>query len=124
MRTDAMRCWNDAALYVVYAVASVVGLLLLKTWLKPLQLGFQITSLPVKPILYVCAGAMLYIFSFLAWLVILSRQELSVAYPIAIGLTLTFSTIGAVVYLGEPVSFVRTAGIVFIFSGILLIARS
>jgi drug/metabolite transporter (DMT)-like permease len=119
-----MRYWNDAALYVLYAVASVVGLLLLKTWLKPMQLGFQITSLPVKPILYVCAGAMLYIFSFLAWLVILTRQELSVAYPIAIGLTLTFSTIGAVVYLGEPVSFVRTAGIVFIFSGILLIARS
>jgi multidrug transporter EmrE-like cation transporter len=78
-----------------------------------MQLGFQITSLPVKPILYVCAGAMLYIFSFLAWLVILTRQELSVAYPIAIGLTLTFSTIGAVVYLEEPVSIGRTAGIVF-----------
>ncbi len=119
-----MRYWNDAALYLLYAVASVVGLLLLKTWLKHMQLGFQITSLPVKPIVYVCAGAMLYIFSFLAWLVILTRQELSVAYPIAIGLTLTFSTIGAIVYLGEPVSFMRTSGIILVFSGIPLNGRS
>jgi hypothetical protein len=43
----------------------------------------------------------LYIASFLIWLVILGRNDLSVAYPIAIGLTLAFSTLAASIVIGE-----------------------
>ena len=63
------------------------------------------------------AGFVLYVISFVIWIKILARMPLSVAYPIAIGLTLAFSTAGAAVLLGERIGIVRIAGILLIFAG-------
>jgi drug/metabolite transporter (DMT)-like permease len=65
----------------------------------------------------------LYIASFLIWLVILGRNDLSVAYPIAIGLTLAFSTLAASIVIGEVISPARSLGVLVIFFGIWLVTR-
>jgi multidrug transporter EmrE-like cation transporter len=67
--------------------------------------------------------AALYIGSFAVWLVILGRNELSVAYPIAIGLTLAFSTCTTGVMLGEVLTAWRIGGIALVFLGILTICK-
>jgi drug/metabolite transporter (DMT)-like permease len=113
----------DIVLFAAYTASSVIGLLLLKYALPLARIDWQTGVPAVGSLLLVASGACLYIASFAVWLVILARHELSTAYPAAIGLTLAFSTIGAALALGEPLSPPRLLGIIVIFVGILLVTR-
>ncbi len=72
---------------------------------------------------YVIGGFALYGAGALTWLLVLSRTELSVAYPfVSVGLIVTM-LLGAVV-LQEPVSPLRLLGGALIVTGVLLVAQS
>jgi multidrug transporter EmrE-like cation transporter len=114
----------DLLLFGIYAIGSVASLMLIKHWLPEAQAALRIGNVFTMPGLFVCSGAFLYIVSFLVWMVILARNDLTVAYPIAISLTLLLSTLGAAMLLGEPVSAMRTAGIAIILAGIIVVVRS
>lgn len=114
----------EPILFAVYTVASVAGLLLLKAHMAAAVQAIRDGIVVRIDVVLVVVGAGLYVLSFLVWLVILSRLELSVAYPIAIGLTLVCSTIAATVLLGEAISPTRAAGIGIVFLGVWLITRS
>jgi multidrug transporter EmrE-like cation transporter len=114
----------DVVLFCIYTAASVAGLIIIKAGLAQPQADGQAASVLVTPTLKVGIGSVLYIASFLIWLVILARNELSVAYPIAIGLTLVFSTLAARIVIGEMVSPARFLGVLVIFFGILLVTRT
>lgn len=125
MRTDLDSSHVlNILLYVAYTLMSVAGLILVKYYMPALKQAVQEASFMRKEVFFVGVGAALYIVSFLVWMTILGRIELSVAYPIAIGLTLIFSTIAAAVLIGEQVSLVRSAGIAVVFGGILMITCS
>lgn len=114
----------DLFLFGAYAFGSVTSLLVIKHWLPTTRAAIQAGDLVSMPGLFVCGGAFLYVVSFLVWMVILARNDLTVAYPVAISLTLLFSTIGAAMLLGEPVSAMRAVGIAVIFAGIVMVVRS
>jgi len=114
---------TDLWLFAAYTAASVIGLLLLKHALPLVRADWQAGSFLTVPVLVLAVGACLYIASFAVWLIILARHELSAAYPTAIGLTLAFSTVGATMFLGEPLSPLRLGGILLIFAGIFLVTR-
>ena len=108
---------SNAALFAFYVVTSTAGLLMLKGSLSRIRAaGGATLSLTADGILLVM-GFGLYLISFLVWLRILSRLPLSSAYPIAIGLTLAFSTSGASLLLGERLGVLKIAGILLIFLG-------
>jgi multidrug transporter EmrE-like cation transporter len=113
----------NVVLYLGYTLGSVAGLLMLKTHL-PIAKQALNGNIVWRPLAYVGAGTLLYIAGFALWLGILSRNELSIAYPTAIGLTLVISTLASWLILGEAVSAVRMGGMLLIFGGIILIARS
>ena len=54
---------------------------------------------------------------------IVSRLALTIAYPVAIGLSLVAITAGSVVWLGESLTVTRLAGMGLILAGIALIVR-
>jgi multidrug transporter EmrE-like cation transporter len=114
----------DAALFVVYAVASIVSMLLIKTWLPALRIAYAHDIGIAGPGLFVLAGAGLYAASFLIWMVILARQPLSIAFPSAVGLTLLGSTLAASAVLGEAVTPTRLVGIALILAGLFFVVRS
>jgi multidrug transporter EmrE-like cation transporter len=114
---------TDIALFAVYTVSSVLGLLLLKHAMPLVRIDWQAGTLLSMPVFLLAVGACLYIASFAVWLAILARHELSVAYPTAIGLTLAFSTVGAAILLSEPLGLPRIGGILLIFLGIILVTR-
>lgn len=114
---------TDVALFAAYTVTSVIGLLLLKHSLPLVRMDWQTGFSINAAMLLLALGACLYISSFAAWLIILARNELSSAYPTAIGLTLVFSTVGASVLLSEALTAGRLVGIGLIFIGILLVTR-
>lgn len=110
-------------LYAGYTIGSVAGLLILKTYLPLAKQAFD-GIVVWNALAFVGVGAALYIASFLLWLAILSRSELSVAYPIAIGLTLCLTALAGWFILNEPVSALRIVGMSLIFLGIVVVTRS
>jgi multidrug transporter EmrE-like cation transporter len=108
---------TNIALFIVYVATSSAGLLIIKRSLSRIDMAGG-TFLALTPdALLLAAGVCLYIISFTVWLRILARMPLSTAYPIAIGLTLAFSTTGAAVVLGERLGALKIAGILLIFLG-------
>lgn len=69
------------------------------------------------------SGIAAYGLSMIIWLYVLSRLELSKAYPlVSIGYILT--TAMACIWLGESLNWQKSAGIILIICGVFLISRS
>lgn len=121
-------------------LASSIGLILLSTIAgvagqTALKLGvskpgvaetatglFAIISLILHSPL-VLLGLFFYGIGALAWIAVLSRLDLSVAYPF-LALNFVLVTLVSRVFLGETVPPLRWLGILVIIGGILLVARS
>lgn len=114
----------DVVLFSAYTVTSVVSLMLIKYWLPSMKLAWEQGEPFANPGFFVLLGLTLYVVSFILWVAVLARQPLSVAYPTAIGLTLIFSTIGALTVLGEPLLLSRVLGIGLIIAGVFLVVRA
>lgn len=72
---------------------------------------------------FIILGLGFYAFSAILWVIMLSKLDLSVAYPaLSIGYILVLLV--SMLFLGEQVSLIRFAGIFLIMLGILFIFRS
>ncbi len=72
---------------------------------------------------HVLFGLVCYVASFGLWLAVLSRLEVSLAYPLlSIGYVL--SAIAAYFLFGEPLTLFKISGIVLILAGVGLLAQS
>jgi multidrug transporter EmrE-like cation transporter len=71
----------------------------------------------------VLLGLFLYGLGALAWIAVLARLDLSMAYPF-LALNFVLVTLVSRLFLEEPVPAMRWAGILVICGGILLVARS
>jgi multidrug transporter EmrE-like cation transporter len=111
----------DIALFVVYVTTSSFGLLLLKRSLSRMR-DADVALLSFSPeSLLLLAGAALYVVSFAVWLRILARLPLSTAYPVAIGLTMAFSTTAAVLLLGERLGPLKLGAMLAILGGCIVL---
>jgi len=72
---------------------------------------------------WVFFGLLMMVVSMGSHLVVLSRVEISFAYPF-LGLSFVLVSLWGYYILGEDISFLRILGVVFICLGVLLIARS
>jgi multidrug transporter EmrE-like cation transporter len=114
----------DVILFAAYTLASTAAVMLIKQFVGPAMQAWKVAPGLSAPLALLAVGAALYGCSFLLWMFILSRTELSIAYPVLIGATLATTTLGAWLLLREPVSVMRLAGIAVVFAGIVLVTRS
>jgi drug/metabolite transporter (DMT)-like permease len=70
----------------------------------------------------VLIGLLLYGIGALAWIAVLSRMDLSYAYPF-LALNFVLITLVSVLFLGESVPGIRWFGLAFICVGIVLVAQ-
>ena len=82
--------------------------------------GFNIISIILNP--YIIFGVVLYGLATLLWLYILSKEELSLVYPLQ-SITYVLGTLLAIFIFHENVSLVRCIGIATIILGATLVAR-
>jgi multidrug transporter EmrE-like cation transporter len=73
--------------------------------------------------LWVLSGFAFYFLSSLFWMMVLSRVDLSVAYPL-LSLGYVFILIASWLFFKESVSLIRWTGVLVIMSGVVLISRS
>lgn len=79
--------------------------------------------LKVSTNLYVWTGLIFYVISFLVWLMVLSRVEVSYAYPfLSIGYII--AAFVGYVYFGESMTLNKIGGIAIICLGVFLLYRS
>ncbi|HBY97276.1 MAG: EamA family transporter [Ardenticatenaceae bacterium] len=89
--------------------------------IDPANLVVMLPQVALNP--WVLAGLACYVLSVGLWLVVLSRVEVSYAYPmVSIGYILTL--VLARIFFQEAVTPVRVAGVVVIMLGVFLVARS
>jgi len=87
-------------------------------WANVLPIGLQVALSP-----FVVAGLFCYVTSVVVWLIVLSRVDVSYAYPmVSIGYIIT--AIAAYFFMQEPVSLQRAMGILVIIAGVYLLTRS
>jgi len=72
---------------------------------------------------FIWAGLLSYIVSVVAWLIVLSRVDVSYAYPM-VSLGYVFATLVAWAAFGEQVSLTRLVGILIVCIGVYIIART
>lgn len=90
--------------------------------------GVSVGGLLGKPWLlatnpWVVSGFVLYAASFALWLVVLSKVELSKAYPmVSLGYLVTF-VLGVILF-GEQISPVKLGGLALIMGGVAMMARA
>ena len=105
-------------LFLMQAVISAAGVLILRANLDGFTFRSSVTNIrEIGPILL---GVFVYGLSFLMWLAILSRTNVSIAYPITIGLTLVFTLLGARIFLNETLSMQAAIGVTLITVGVLI----
>ncbi|MDB5055768.1 MAG: eamA-like transporter family protein [Bacilli bacterium] len=100
----------------------VCGQFLWKVGLQHNEMGFKSFRAAAQLILspYVLGGLAIYGVATVLWLFILSRVELSLAYPIQ-SLAYIIAVIGAYWVFDEPLSAVKIVGCLLILSGVIFI---
>ena len=72
---------------------------------------------------YFLGGLLAYVFSMILWLLVLSRLDVTVAYPLT-SIAFIFTAIAGAWFFNEPITMVRLTGIVVIIGGIYLLTRA
>lgn len=108
-------------IFVIYLIASVSGMLLVKIGAEATNLGVNQGVIGLNMPWYSIVGMLLYIISFLLWMVLLNSHNLSYIYPISMGLSQALILIVAVLVLKEEIAPVQWIGIVVVLIGVVLI---
>ncbi len=121
---------SDLPLVLAIVCLIVVGQTLLKVGMdrvgaigvsrlrRPLPLLRRVGTQPA-----VLLGLGLYVVSAMGWIVVLSRVDLSVAYPF-LGLSYAAVPVVAVVVLRERFSVTKWVAVALVFAGVVLVALS
>jgi drug/metabolite transporter (DMT)-like permease len=117
------------SLIMIDVILNVTGQLSLKYGMSRIG-NFALSATTLPPIfiqaatsLHVLLGLLCYGLGFMVWLVVLSKAEVSYAYPL-ISLGYVFTAILARVLFGEAVTATRLAGILITCLGVFIVARS
>lgn len=85
--------------------------------------GMMHFALDIMGNLFVVGGLVCYVVSVVLWLLVLSKVEVSVAYPL-ISLGYVFVAIAGYYFFDEAVSVQRILGILIIIFGVYLVSRT
>ncbi|RSU07891.1 hypothetical protein CBF30_01235 [Vagococcus entomophilus] len=107
-------------LFIIYVVLSSLGLILFKMGSKSLSILFQGHLFTASLSLTMIAGIICYLVSFLLWLVIVNKSQLSYIYPMSIAFINIAILLGSHFFLGEPISIRGVIGIIVIIVGIII----
>lgn len=88
------------------------------SWNNLLAISLQVISNP-----FILGGLVCYVLSVVVWLLVLSRVEVSVAYPM-VSLAYITTAIAASFFFNEHLSIIRMMGIGVIMAGVYMVART
>jgi drug/metabolite transporter (DMT)-like permease len=121
-----LKSLTDIVLLVIDILMVVAGQFLIKHGVNQVgrfgDMGVAKFLLGALTNVHVITGIGLYALSAIVWLALLSRVELSVAYPM-LSLGYVLIVLVAWVFLGEPMTVWKAMGVVLIALGVWLVNR-
>ena len=109
-------------LFAVYALLSAGGLVLFKLGGRDAALELGRTGFSVSLSWKMLLGIFCYLCSFLLWLVIVSRTQLTFAMPLSVGVVNILVFLGSARFLGEQITPTKILGLAVIVLGLYLIS--
>jgi drug/metabolite transporter (DMT)-like permease len=88
------------------------------SWSNAIPMGWQLATNP-----YIIMGLMAYVISVVIWIGVLSRVDVSVAYPM-VSLGYIINAVAAWYLFGETLNAAKISGIFLILAGVYVVARS
>ncbi|MEG0079035.1 MULTISPECIES: EamA family transporter [Enterococcus] len=108
-------------MFILYVLLSSAGIILFK--LGSSQLSFEITkeTIGLNLSFLSITGLICYIISFLLWMAIISKNDVSYIVPIGLAATNIAILIASALILGESISIIQTIGVGVIILGVFLL---
>lgn len=104
-----------------YLIFSVSGIILVKIGGSNFSLNLSKSDLKIQFEWVSLLGMIFYIFSFLLWMIIIPRFNLSFIVPLSVGLVQILVLFAAIFILKEKVNFLNLLGVLTIIVGIILL---
>ena len=108
-------------LFLVYVILSSSGIILFKLGSAELSIKMVSNQLNMNFPMMSILGLMCYLISFILWMIIISKSDVSYIVPLGLGLTNVLILVGSMVVLKESINVYGIVGIVMILGGTLLI---
>lgn len=111
-------------LFVIYVCLSAGGLILFKLGSGDVDVQITSTIFSVKFSWKMILGIFCYGCSFLLWLYIVSKMNLSLAMPLSVGLVNLLVLLGSSIFLKESISVPQWIGVGVIVMGLTIISMT
>lgn len=108
-------------LFIIYVFLSSSGLILFKLGANSANIHLDLLGITLGISVKMILGIACYGLSFLLWLYLVSKMNLTIAMPLSVALVNTLVLIGSCLFLNEKISFVQGIGIFIIILGVVLI---
>lgn len=110
-------------LFIIYVILSSSGIILFKLGSSDLSIKVINNQLNMNFPGLSLLGLFCYLLSFILWMIIISKSDVSFIVPLGLGLTNVLILVGSSVILKEEISLYGIIGIVLILAGTLLINK-
>ena len=108
------------SLFILYVFLASSGLILFKLGNANANLSINIFSLTIKFSLKMLLGLFCYGCSFILWMIIVSKTNLTIAMPLSVAIVNTLVVIGSCLILKERISLMQGIGIFIIILGVCI----
>ena len=106
-------------LLLLYVISGAFGMVLVKLGGAESQFSFSKGKLSIETGYFFLIGLILYVISFIVWMIILQKFELTFISPLAYGLLFIALALVSWIFLGETLDLYKIIGIILIISGAL-----
>lgn len=107
-------------LFILYVVLASSGLVLFKLGATNQSLHIEIFKQTISFSWKTIIGLCCYGLSFILWMYIVSKSDLTVAMPLSVALVNTLVVVESCILLGEKMNFMKGIGIFLIIFGVVL----
>ena len=108
-------------LFILYVLLASSGLILFKLGSINPNINLDILSFHISFSIKSLIGMFCYGCSFILWLIIVSRMNLTVAMPLSVAIVKTLVVVGSCIFLKERISLTQGIGIFIILSGVMIL---
>lgn len=111
-------------LFIVYVILSSSGIILFKLGSADLSIKMINNQLNMNFPTLSILGLMCYLVSFILWMIIISKSDVSFIVPLGLGLTNVLILLGSTFVLKEEINMYGIIGIILILGGTILINKA
>lgn len=111
----------NVILFILYVLLSSSGLVLFKLGVNNANIHFNLLGINISLSIKMIIGVVCYGLSFLLWLYLVSKLNLTIAMPLSVALVNTLVVVESCTFLKEKITLLQGIGIFVVIFGVSLI---